>query len=505
VLVLLHFSSSLCGTVAFSHLSRPLLIPSQPLLPSSKTLGLRTSSNTQYQKYRIHQQGISSRNDNQQSPTTSFSLHALPVAAAAVSTSAKATAAATVGTTLKQSFSSILSSFHGDTFYVLSSMLLLSSFGIILEKRTTIGKALSAPLATMAMALTIANLGLIPFTSTIYTFTNRILIPLAIPLLLFDSDLRRVITDTGTLLVAFIIGSLSTVISTILTYMILPLSFLGENGWKIGSALAARHIGGAINFVSVCETLNVDNGSIVSAAIAADNVVVALYFALLFYLAVPGEEGDSDKMLSETDVGDDMVSGDESALVTKDGDINKREEITMQSLAVSLTVASCLVMLGKIITKAALPVGASALPLISIITVIAATIFSQFFQSLRVTGTALGIVFMQMFFAASGAAGSIRLVIESAPSLFLFSALQIALHFCSLMSIGKLIFKLKAKELYLASNANVGGPTTAAAMATAKEWKRLTLPALLVGILGYATATPIALALGQIILRLPSI
>ena len=108
---------------------------------------------------------------------------------------------------------------------------------------------------------------------------------------------------------------------------------------------------------------------------------------------------------------------------------------------------------------------------------------------------------MQMFFAASGAAGSIRLVIESAPSLFLFSALQIALHFCSLMSIGKLIFKLPAKELYLASNANVGGPTTAAAMATAKEWKRLTLPALLVGILGYASATPIALALGQIILK----
>ena len=34
-------------------------------------------------------------------------------------------------------------------------------------------------------------------------------------------------------------------------------------------------------------------------------------------------------------------------------------------------------------------------------------------------------------------------------------------------------------------------------MATAKNWKRLVLPALLVGILGYATATPIAIALGQ--------
>ncbi len=138
-----------------------------------------------------------------------------------------------------------------------------------------------------------------------------------------------------------------------------------------------------------------------------------------------------------------------------------------------------------------------ALPLISILTVFGATIFPRFFQSIRSTGTAMGIIFMQMFFAASGAAGSIRLVIESAPSLLLFSALQVSLHFISLVLVGRWILKLNTNELYLASNANVGGPTTAAAMATAKNWKRLTLPALLVGILGYASATPIALALGQ--------
>ena len=109
---------------------------------------------------------------------------------------------------------------------------------------------------------------------------------------------------------------------------------------------------------------------------------------------------------------------------------------------------------------------------------------------------------MQMFFAASGAAGSIRLVMQSAPSLFLFSALQVAIHFASLMFIGRTVFRLPSNELYLASNANVGGPTTAAAMAKAKRWESLVLPALLIGILGYASATPIALGLGQILLKL---
>ncbi len=109
---------------------------------------------------------------------------------------------------------------------------------------------------------------------------------------------------------------------------------------------------------------------------------------------------------------------------------------------------------------------------------------------------------MQMFFAASGAAGSIRLVMEQAPILFLFSALQVGIHFISLIGIGRFLLKLDLNELYLASNANVGGPTTAAAMATGKGWKRLVFPSLLVGILGYATATPIALVLGRILLKL---
>jgi uncharacterized membrane protein len=108
-----------------------------------------------------------------------------------------------------------------------------------------------------------------------------------------------------------------------------------------------------------------------------------------------------------------------------------------------------------------------------------------------------------MFFAASGVSGSIALVLQQAPTLFAFSALQITIHFAVLMAAGRWIFGLPKNELYLASNANVGGPTTAAAMAQAKSWDRLVLPALLVGILGYSSATAIALGLGPILLRMP--
>lgn len=69
---------------------------------------------------------------------------------------------------------------------------------------------------------------------------------------------RRVFKETGKLLVAFIIGAFATVVGTVVAFKMVPLTALGaSDSWKIASALAARHIGGAINYVAVAETLQV--------------------------------------------------------------------------------------------------------------------------------------------------------------------------------------------------------------------------------------------------------
>lgn len=54
----------------------------------------------------------------------------------------------------------------------------------------------------------------------------------------------------GTLLACFVIGAVGTVIGTVVAAAVVPLG-LGGDGWKIASALAARHIGGAVNYVAV--------------------------------------------------------------------------------------------------------------------------------------------------------------------------------------------------------------------------------------------------------------
>lgn len=59
------------------------------------------------------------------------------------------------------------------------------------------------------------------------------------------------------------------------------------------------------------------------------------------------------------------------------------------------------------------------------------------------------------------------------------------------------IFGFTLEEAILASNANIGGPTTAAAMAISKGWQKLVAPSMLVGTLGYIIGTYIGILIGQ--------
>ena len=110
----------------------------------------------------------------------------------------------------------------------------------------------------------------------------------------------------------------------------------------------------------------------------------------------------------------------------------------------------------------------------------------------------IGTLLMQVFFAVIGASANIGVVLRVGPVLFLFAAVILLVHLLFILTAGKL-FKLDLAEIVIASNANMGGPTTAAAMAVARKWKDLVIPAILCGTLGYAIATFLGVAVANLL------
>ena len=104
---------------------------------------------------------------------------------------------------------------------------------------------------------------------------------------------------------------------------------------------------------------------------------------------------------------------------------------------------------------------------------------------------------MLVFFAALGASADPRVAIKAGGPACVFIAVQLATHLAFVAAVGVGAMRLPAWAVLTASNACVGGPATAAAMASARGWTAAVQPAIVVGSIGYAVGTPIGCLVGQ--------
>nr|MEE4267674.1 DUF819 family protein [Candidatus Krumholzibacteria bacterium] len=358
-----------------------------------------------------------------------------------------------------------------------------AAFGLRLEN-TRLGRKLSGAILTMGLTFALSNLGVIPSEGVpAYDVVWGYLVPLAIPLLLFRADLRRIIREAGPTLLAFSMGAVGTVLGTIVAFNVIH---LGDEGWKLASIFSATYIGGSMNYAAAAEAVGLRSGDLLTAGVAADNLVMALYFLVLF--ALPSAEFLRRHFVQRHA----EAEADSAALDESRAAASQLPDVPGTAMALTLALGLCAVGFGL---AQAMGWRGGGILVVTALTVGLATGLPRQLDRLR-GADVLGSFLMQIFFAVIGASANVGVVLQVGPKLFFFAALILTIHLFFLLIAGKLL-KLDLAELVIASNANMGGPTTAAAMAVARRWHNLVLPAVLCGTLGYAVATFLGVALGQ--------
>ena len=309
-------------------------------------------------------------------------------------------------------------------------------------------------------------------------------------MLLFNADIKRIGRESGRLLIIYLISGIGTVAGGIVAYNLLKGAF-ADLGLVL-PMMIGTYTGGSVNLVAMSDAYNV-GGELVSSSVVADNLLMALYFFAL--IAAAGSKfflkhyrhPIIDEL--EKQSGEGGIKG--AATFWKPKEVSLKD-IAM-CLALSLVIVAVSVKISSVFA-ALIPTSNFVLSLINgllgnqyliitTLTMLIATFFPK-----QVGGIAgaqeIGTYLIHIFFAVIGVPASIYMIVTKAPLLLLFCAIIVFVNMLFSFVFGKLL-KFSLEEIIISSNANIGGPTTAAAMAIAKNWNALIVPAILVGTLGY--------------------
>ncbi|TXS95665.1 DUF819 family protein [Parahaliea maris] len=347
-------------------------------------------------------------------------------------------------------------------------------------ERTRVGSHLTGTVIAILLAIAAANLRLIPHSANAYDFVFRYMVPVLLPLFLFQADLRRILFESTRTTIAFLLASVGTVAGVTVAALALDLSALGAAADlpahtrepAIAGLFTSTYIGGSVNYAALGEVtgLNAD-ASFFSAATAADNLFSAVYLGVLALL--PGWAWLARRFRAHDETGDSKGSG-------------RQEVVTAMSLTQSLAVALVIVALGDAIV-AALGWQDWRYVIITVLSLAFATGMSG--TASRLAGSfELGVGFSFVFFAAIAAGANLVAMVSVAPLLIALVLILLSVHALVTLLLGRL-FGLSLPELITASNAAVLGATTAPALAAAKGWNNLVTPGVLAGVLGYALGT----------------
>ncbi len=338
-----------------------------------------------------------------------------------------------------------------------------------------------------------ANLGLVPTTDTpLYDAIFSYVTPFALFVLLLNVNLKDLRRAGLPMLTMFLIGSVGTIVGVVVSmWLFSGPRTVGPQFFALAGMFTGTYIGGSINFHAVALHYGVaKSGNLFVAATAADNILTALW--MIATLAIPQflqrvwprRVRTSADQVEATPIQQQTPPADDS------------EILSPFDLALLIALG-----LGAMWISQQLHNQFAAAPVVLLLTTIA-LVLAQFRAVNRLRGgRVLGLTAIYLFLAVIGAYCDMAALIRDgqlAVVLFGMICTLVLIHAGFVFGIGA-IFRQEWAVLGIASQANIGGATSALALARSLDRPDLQLPAVLVGSLGNAIGTYLGILVAELL------
>ena len=363
---------------------------------------------------------------------------------------------------------------------LLGVILAAAALAFWLEGRYGWARKAGASLLIIIFGAVLSNLDLVPASSPVYSAITGPVTSFAIVWLLLAVNLRDVFRAGPRMLGAFGLAVAGTAIGALVATLLFGRHF-ADDAWRLGGVLTGTYAGGSVNFVAVGRAVELPE-SLFAASVAADNLMTAVWIAATLVLPLwlarfypAPTHFDARPEETEAPPRHDLLEA------------GARDLLLLGALAAGLTVASEAI-------AARLP----AVPPVLWLTTLALAVGQlRVVQALR-GSFQLGLLALNLFFAVIGIASRVSEILAVGIEVLWFTATVVLVHGVIVYGVGRAL-RLGVRTLSVASQAAVGGPSSALALTVARGWGRLALPGVLVGLLGYAVGNYAGLAVAAVI------
>lgn len=348
------------------------------------------------------------------------------------------------------------------------------------------GKTVGMPIWVILICALLSNFGVIPSAmegSPVYDGVFLYLAPLGIFIALLEVDLKSVKKAGLPLLLMFLLGSLATVIGVLVSWFLVnPAIQIGDLAPAVAGMFTGTYIGGSINFNAIALHYEVNqSGNLYAAATVVDNLIGTPWIIATLILPRYLQKLFPRKKLASA------YSGEKSQGI---------EYVSISSLASLLALGLLGITVSKVLVG-----WFPQVPEIIFLTTLA-LVLAQFPSVQQLYGKhTIGFFMILIFLAVIGTLcdfGALAQTGGLAGTLMLFVGLMVLVHGVVIFGVGAML-KMDWDVIAVASQANVGGNTTAIASAESLNRPDLLLPGMLVGSLGNALGTYVGFAVAGLL------